>query len=167
MLQEEPVEPLGPVGDQAPLWRRVLDDVSVGLAAELVGVADRSLEEAVEYAKVRVVFDRPVATFQVVKHRIVDMYQALEMARAGVHFAAWASDTDSPERARAATMASAYASEAAVRVTGDNIQVHGGVGFTWANDAHFLFKRAKQNEMLMGGTSHQWHSLAATLVERV
>ena len=92
----------------------MLDDVSVGLAAELVGVADRALEEAVEYAKVRVVFDRPIASFQSVKHRIVDMYQALEMARAGVHFAAWASDTDAPERSRAATMASAYASEAAV-----------------------------------------------------
>ncbi len=167
VLQEEPVEPLGPVGDQAPLWRRVLDDVSVGLAAELVGVADRSLEEAVEYAKVRVVFDRPIASFQSVKHRIVDMYHALEMARAGVHFAAWAADTDAPERSRAATMAGAYASEAAVRVTGDNIQVHGGVGFTWANDAHFLFKRAKQNEVLMGGSGHQWHRLADLLVDRV
>ncbi len=167
VMTEEPVEPLGPIGDQSGLWRRVLDDVAVGLAAELVGVSDRALEEAVEYAKVRVVFDRPIATFQVVKHRIVDMYQALEMARAGVHFAAWAADTDGPERSRAATMAAAYAAEAAVRVTGDDIQLHGGVGFTWANDAHFLFKRAKQNEMLMGGTSHQWHSLAATLVERV
>ena len=167
VMTEEPVEPLGPIGDQSGLWRRVLDDVAVGLAAELVGVSDRALDEAVEYAKVRVVFDRPIATFQVVKHRIVDMYHALEMARAGVHFAAWAADTDGPERSRAATMAAAYAAEAAVRVTGDDIQLHGGVGFTWANDAHFLFKRAKQNEMLMGGTSHQWHRLAATLVERV
>ncbi len=165
VLEEEPVEPLGPLGDQTALWRRVLDDVSVALAAELVGVSDRALEEAVEYAKVRVVFDRPIASFQVVKHRIVDMYHALEMARAGVHFAAWAADTEAPERSRAATMAAAYAAEAAVRVTGDDIQLHGGVGFTWANDAHFLFKRAKQNEVLMGGTSHQWHTLAGMLVE--
>jgi alkylation response protein AidB-like acyl-CoA dehydrogenase len=165
VLDEEPVEPLGPLGDQAGLWRRVLDDVSVGLAAELIGVADRSLEEAVEYSKTRVVFDRPIAEFQAVKHRIVDMYQALELARAGVHFAAWASDTEAPERARAAAMASAYASEAAVKVTGDNIQVHGGVGFTWANDAHFLFKRAKQNEVLVGGTGHQWGRLADILVD--
>ena len=165
VLDEEPVEPLGPLGDQAGLWRRVLDDVSVGLAAELIGVADRSLEEAVEYSKTRVVFDRPIAEFQAVKHRIVDMYQALELARAGVHFAAWASDTEAPERARAAAMASAYASEAAVKVTGDNIQVHGGVGFTWANDAHFLFKRAKQNETLMGGSGHQWERLGALFTE--
>ncbi len=167
VLDEEPVEPLGPLGDQAALWRRVLDDISVGLAAELIGVADRSLEEAVEYSKARVVFDRPIAEFQSVKHRIVDMYQALELARAGVHFAAWASDTDGPERARAAAMASAYASEAAVKVTGDNIQVHGGVGFTWANDAHFLFKRAKQNEVLAGGTGHQWSRLSDILVDHV
>ena len=165
VLDEEPVEPLGPVGDQSGLWRRILDDVSVGLAAELIGVSARALDEAVEYAKVRVVFDQPIASFQSVKHRIVDMFQALELARAGVHFAAWASDTESPERARAATMAAAYSAEAAVKVTGDDIQIHGGVGFTWANDAHFLFKRAKQNEVLMGGTGHQWERLAGDLVD--
>jgi alkylation response protein AidB-like acyl-CoA dehydrogenase len=122
------------------------------------------MSEAVDYAKVRVVFDRPIATFQSVKHRIVDMFQSLEMARAGVHFAAWASDTRAPERSRAASMAAAYAAEAAVRLTGDNIQLHGGVGFTWSNDAHFLFKRAKQNEMLMGGSGHLWHRLAGELI---
>ncbi len=166
VLEEEPVEPLGPPGDQTLLWRQVWDDICVGLAAELIGVSDRALEEAVEYAKVRVVFDRPIASFQAVKHRIVDMYHALEMGRAGVHFAAWAADTGAPERARAAAMAAAYTSEAAVRVTGDNIQVHGGVGFTWANDAHFLFKRAKQNEVLMGGSSYEWHRLAGMLVDQ-
>ena len=164
VLDEEPVEPLGPPGDQTELWRGVLDDVSVALAAELIGVCDRALAEAVEYAKDRVVFDRPIASFQSVKHRIVDMYQSLELARAGVHFAAWASDTGAPERSRAAAMAAAYSAEAAVRVTGDNIQVHGGMGFTWANDAHFLFKRAKQNEVLMGGTGHQWQQVAGDLI---
>ena len=78
------------------MWRRVLDDVAVGLASELVGVADRALEEAIEYAKARIVFDRPVAAFQVVQHRMVDMFHGLEMARVGAQFAAWASDTDDP-----------------------------------------------------------------------
>ncbi len=164
VLDEEPVEPLGPPGDQTELWRAVLDDVSVALSAELIGVCDRAMSEAVEYAKGRVVFDRPVATFQVVKHRIVDMFHALEMARAGVHFAAWASDTGAPERSRAAAMAAAYAADAAIRLTGDNIQVHGGVGFTWADDAHFLFTRAKQNQVLMGGSGHRWHQVAAELI---
>ncbi|MHB8317707.1 MAG: acyl-CoA dehydrogenase family protein [Acidimicrobiales bacterium] len=165
VLEDEPAIPIGPSGDQAALWRRVLDDVCVALASETVGVADRALSEAVEYSKVRVVFDRPIASFQAVKHRIVDMFHALEMARVGAQFAAWASDTDAPERERACAMAASYASEAGVRVTGDDIQIHGGVGFTWDNDAHFLFKRAKQNEVLMGGISHERHRLARMLVE--
>lgn len=160
VLDDTPVEPLGPAGDQSGLWSRFLDDVAVAIAADTVGAADRALEMAVEYAKQRVVFDRPIATFQAVKHRIVDMYHALEMARVGVHFAAWASDTDDPERRRASAMAAAAASEAGVRVTGDCIQLHGGVGFTWANDAHFLFKRAKQNEVLGGGAGQHWRRLA-------
>lgn len=167
VLDEQPAEPIGPIGDQAAIWREVLDDIAVALAAELIGVSDRALEEAVEYSKTRVVFDRPIASFQSVKHRIVDMYQGLELARAGVHFAAWAADTGAPERAQAAAMAAGYAAEAAVRATGDNIQVHGGVGFTWANDAHFLFKRAKQNEVLMGGSGQQFEHLAGMLVDRV
>ncbi len=165
VLDEQPVRPLGPPGSHLGLWRGVLDDVAVALAAETVGVADRALEMAIEYSKQRVVFDRPIATFQVVKHRIVDMYHTLEMARVGVQYAAWASDVDAPDWARAAAMAASYAAEAAVRVTGDNIQVHGGVGFTWANDAHFLYKRAKQNAVLFGGISHERHRLARILID--
>jgi alkylation response protein AidB-like acyl-CoA dehydrogenase len=165
VLDEAPVVPLGPPGGHAALWRRVLDDMAVGLASELVGVADRALDEATSYAKERVVFDRPIATFQVVKHRLVDMFQALEMARVGAQFAAWASDAEAPERERAAAMAAGYAARAAVKLTGDNIQTHGGVGFTWANDAHFLYKRAKQNEVLLGGSGHERRRLARMLVE--
>lgn len=164
-LDEARVEPLGPAGNHATLWRRVLDDASVGLASELVGVTERALEEATGYATRRVVFDRPVATFQVVKHRLVDMFQALEMARVGAQFAAWASDTEAPERERAAAMAAAYASEAAIRATGDNIQTHGGVGFTWADDAHFLFKRAKQDEVLLGGAGFERRRIAKMLLD--
>ncbi|MGD0882191.1 MAG: acyl-CoA dehydrogenase family protein [Acidimicrobiales bacterium] len=165
VLDATPAVPIGPAGSQAHLWRRVLDDTAVALAAESVGVSGRALDMASEYAKVRVVFDQPIATFQVVKHRIVDMFHALELARVGVHYAAWSSDGDEPDRVRSAGMASAYAAEAAVKVTGDDIQLHGGVGFTWANDAHFLFKRAKQNETLMGGSGHQWQRLGALFAE--
>jgi alkylation response protein AidB-like acyl-CoA dehydrogenase len=165
VLEEHPVRPLGPPGNQLLLWRRVLDDVAVSLASDTVGVADRALELAISYSKERIVFDRPIASFQVAKHKMVDMYQMLEMARVGAQFAAWASDTEAPERARAAAMAASYASEAGVKVTGDDIQLHGGMGFTWANDAHFLYKRAKQNEILLGGASHERHRLARMLVE--
>lgn len=160
VLDDVPVEPLGPACDQSALWARFLDDLAVAIAADTVGAADRALEMAVEYAKSRVVFDRPIATFQAVKHRIVDMYHVLEMARVGVHYGAWASDTAHLDRRRASAMAAASAAEAGVRVTGDCIQIHGGVGFTWANDAHFLFKRAKQNEVLLGGAGQHWRQLA-------
>ncbi len=148
VLDDTPVVPLGPPGNQAGLWRRVQDDIAVALAAETVGAADRALAEAIAYTSERIVFDKPVATYQTVRHRLVEMFQQVEMARAGFQFAAWASDTEAPERAQAAAMAASYAAEAGVRVTGDDIQLHGGVGFTWANDAHFLFKRVKQNELL-------------------
>jgi alkylation response protein AidB-like acyl-CoA dehydrogenase len=163
-LHDQPVTPLGPAGGQAALWHRVLDDVALSLAAESVGAADRALAEAIEYAKVRVVFDKPVASFQVAKHKIVDMFHMLEMARVGWQYAAWASDTDAPDREQATAMAAWYAAEAGMVVAGGNIQLHGGVGFTWANDAHFLLKRVKQNEVLIGGGGHQRRRLAGALV---
>ena len=155
VLDETPVVPLGPPGNQSALWQRVQDDIAVALAAETVGAADRALAEAIAYTSERIVFDKPVATYQTVRHRLVEMFQQVEMARAGFQFAAWASDTEAPERAQSAAMAASYAADAGVRVTGDDIQLHGGVGFTWANDAHFLFKRVKQNEILFGGRGAQ------------
>jgi alkylation response protein AidB-like acyl-CoA dehydrogenase len=165
VLDETPVVPLGPAGNQAALWQRVQDDVAVALAAEIVGAADRALTEAIAYTSTRIVFERPVATYQTVRHRLVEMFQQVEMARAGVQFASWASDTEAPERGRSAAMAASYAAEAGVRVTGDDIQLHGGVGFTWANDAHFLFKRVKQNEVLFGGSGQERHRLASLFIE--
>jgi alkylation response protein AidB-like acyl-CoA dehydrogenase len=165
VLDETPAVPLGPPGSQASLWQRVQDDMAVALAAETVGAADRALSEAIAYTSQRIVFDKPVATYQSIRHRLVDMYQQVEMARAGFQFAAWTSDTEAPERAEAAAMASSYAAEAGVKVTGEDIQMHGGVGFTWADDAHFLFKRAKQNEVLSGGAGAQLHRLASIFIE--
>jgi len=165
VLDDTPVVPLGPPGSHATLWQRVQDDLAVALAAETVGAADRALAEAISYTSERIVFDKPVATYQTVRHRLVEMFQQVEMARAGFQFAAWASDTEAPERAQSAAMAASYAADAGVRVTGDDIQLHGGVGFTWANDAHFLFKRVKQNEILFGGAGVQRHRLASLFIE--
>jgi alkylation response protein AidB-like acyl-CoA dehydrogenase len=156
---------VGPAGDQRVLWQRVLDDVDVALCAELVGTAERALELAVEYAKVRVQFDRPIATFQAIKHKAADMLHHLELARVGTHYAAWASDTGSPERERAAAMAKGYAGEAAVDVTAECIQIHGGVGFTWDVDAHLLYRRAKQDDLLFGSQGYQRRRLAALLID--
>jgi alkylation response protein AidB-like acyl-CoA dehydrogenase len=165
VLDDTKVIPLGPAGSQGALWQRVQDDVAIALAAETVGAADRALAEAIAYTSQRIVFDRPVATYQTVRHRLVEMFQQVEMARAAVQFAAWAADTDAPEREQAALMANSYSAEAGVRVTGDDIQLHGGVGFTWSNDAHFLFKRVKQNDILSGGAAPARHRLASLFIE--
>jgi alkylation response protein AidB-like acyl-CoA dehydrogenase len=155
---------VGPAGDQSGAWKRVADDIGVALCAELVGTAERALELAVDYAKVRVQFDRPIATFQAIKHKAADMLHHLELARVGTHYAAWASDTDSPDRERAAAMAKGYAGEAAVAVTAESIQIHGGVGFTWDVDCHLLYRRAKQDDLLFGSQGYQRRRLADLLL---
>jgi alkylation response protein AidB-like acyl-CoA dehydrogenase len=155
---------VGPAGDHGALWRRILDDVNVALCAELVGTSERALELAVEYAKVRVQFDRPIATFQVIKHKAADMLHHLELARVGTHYAAWASDADDPERERAAAMCKGYVAEAADSVTAECIQVHGGVGFTWDVDCHLLYRRAKQDDLLFGAQGFQRRRLADLLL---
>ena len=151
---------VGPAGDHTGIWRRVLDDVNVALSAELVGTAERALGLAVEYARVRVQFDRPIATFQVIKHKAADMLHHVELARVGTHYAAWASDAEHPERERAAAMCKGYVAEAADAVTAECIQVHGGVGFTWDVDCHLLYRRAKQDDVLFGAQGFQRRRLA-------
>lgn len=167
VLHDTPARPLGPAGDHTARWRRVADDAAVGLAAEMIGVCEAALGEATEYAKVRVQFDQPIAAHQVIQHKLVDMLGALELGRVGVHYAAWASDTDQPDRARAAAIAKSVMADAAVRITGDNIQIHGAVGFTWENRAHLLFKRAKQNDVMFGYQGWQRRRIADALLESV
>jgi len=151
---------LGPPGDQTAIWVRILEDLSVAVCAELVGTAEKALHLAVEYAKVRVQFDRPIATFQVIKHKAADMLHRLELARVGTHYAAWASDAEDSEREKAAAMCKGFAAEAAEFVTAECIQVHGGVGFTWDIDAHLLYRRAKQDDLLFGDQGYQRQRLA-------
>lgn len=149
-LEDTPAEPIGPEGDHSALWRRVVDDACIALCAELVGACERSSDLAVEYAKQRVQFGRPIATFQVIKHKTVDMLHKLELARVGTHYAAWASDTHDPLREEATAMAKAFVPEAANFITGESIQIHGGIGFTWEADPHVFYRKAKQNDLLLG-----------------
>jgi alkylation response protein AidB-like acyl-CoA dehydrogenase len=167
VLEDTPVEPIGPGGDHTAIWRRVVDDAGVMLAAELVGASEAALDLGVEYAKVRVQFDRPIATFQAIRHKAVDMLHRLELARVGTHYAAWTSDVDNPARERAAAMAKGFVAEAAVFVSSEDIQIHGGVGFTWDCDAHFYFKRAKQNDALLGYQGWQRSRLADLVLDPV
>ena len=154
-LRARPARRVGPEGDQTDVWRRVADDAAVALCAETVGVCERAFELAVEYAKARVQFDRPIATFQAIKHKAADMLHGLELSRVGTHWAAWTSDVDDPQREAAAAMCKGFVGEAANQITAEDIQIHGGVGFTWDADPHLFYRRAKQNDLLLGYQA--WH----------
>jgi alkylation response protein AidB-like acyl-CoA dehydrogenase len=162
VLDGRPARRVGPAGDQRALLTRVVDDIGIVLCAESVGACDRALFMATEYAKNRVQFDRPIATFQAIRHKIVDMLHQLELARVATHYAAWASDHGDDDAGREAAAASAkgFVGEAAAMITGENIQVHGGVGFTWDVDAHLLFRRVKANDVLFGRQGWQRERLA-------
>jgi alkylation response protein AidB-like acyl-CoA dehydrogenase len=155
VLASTPARRLGPAGDQTALWRRFVDDAGIMLCAELVGACDAAFDAAGEYAKTRVQFGRPIGSFQAIKHIAAEMLQSLTLARVGAHYAAWCSDTEAPDREQAAAMAKSWVAEAAVHVTGDAIQVHGGVGFTWEAGAHLWYKRAKANDLMLGRQG--WH----------
>jgi alkylation response protein AidB-like acyl-CoA dehydrogenase len=152
--------PVGPPGDHGPIWRHVVDDAAVLLAAELIGVGEAANQLAIDYAQVREVFGKPLSKFQVTRHKAVDMLQKLELARVAVHYAAWASDAAAPDREIAAAMAKAYAAEAANHITAECIQVHGGIGYTWDNDAHLYLRRAKVDDLLLGAQGWQRERVA-------
>jgi alkylation response protein AidB-like acyl-CoA dehydrogenase len=149
-LADVGAEPVGPDGDHTDIWKRVVDDAAVLLCAETLGSMQQAFDLAVEYAKVRVQFDRPIATFQAIKHKAAEMLERIELSRVGIHYAAWTSDADEPNRAEAAAMAKAYVGRAANEVCGEAIQIHGGVGFTWECDAHLHYRKAKANDLLLG-----------------
>jgi alkylation response protein AidB-like acyl-CoA dehydrogenase len=159
-LSETTATPVGPDLDHTAIWRRVVDDGAVALCAELLGSMQAAFDLAIEYAKARVQFDRPIATFQATKHKAADMLERIELSRVGVHYAAWASDAEDPGRAEAAAMAKSFVGRSANVVTGEAIQIHGGVGFTWECDAHLHYRRAKANDLLLGYHGTWRHQVA-------
>ena len=135
----------------------------VALAAELVGVAQRALEMAVDYAKERQQFERPIGAYQAVSHRLADMLWDVEEARSLVYYAAWAAGAEPETLPLAASMAKARASDSATSVTHNAIQTFGGIGFTWEHDIHFFLKRARVSAELLG-TARQHRERVASLV---
>jgi alkylation response protein AidB-like acyl-CoA dehydrogenase len=123
---------------------------AVALAAELVGVAQRAMEMAVDYARERKQFDRPIGAYQAVSHRCAQMLLEVEGARSATYYAGWVADNEPDTLPLAASMAKAYASDAGWRVTASALQVHGGIGFTWEHDLHFFLKRARTDGHLFG-----------------
>ena len=132
----------------------------VALAAELTGIAQRAMEIAVDYAKERQQFGRPIGAYQAVSHRCAGMLYEVEEARSLTYYAAWAADAEPESLALASSMAKARASDAAWRVTNDALQVLGGIGFTWEHDLHLYFKRAKSSEATFGDATYHRERVA-------
>jgi alkylation response protein AidB-like acyl-CoA dehydrogenase len=144
-------------GDVQP----ALDRICVALAAENVGVAQRAMEMAVDYARERKQFDRPIGSYQAVSHRCAQMLLEVEGSRSAAYYAAWCADAEPDSLAQAASMAKAYASDAGWRVCTSSLQVHGGIGFTWEHDLHFYLKRAKTNALMFGSAAEHRERVAA------
>ncbi len=155
-----PARLVGDDGGAAPVLSRTLDLAAVALAAEQVGGAQRCLDMAVEYAKTRIQFGRPIGSFQAIKHKCADMLLEVESAKSAAYYAGWAAAEDSEELPVVASLAKSYCSEAYFHAAAENIQIHGGIGFTWEHDAHLYFKRAKSSELMLGDPSYHRELLA-------
>jgi len=161
-----PEENLLASGDRA---RRAVDaalDVAcVGLAAEMVGGMQKLVDLTVDYAKTRKQFGRPIGTFQAVQHQCADMLVLLEGSRSAAYYAAWALSENRPDAKVAVSVAKAYASEAYRDAGNKSIQVQGGMGFTWENDSHLYYRRAKGSELLFGDATHHRERIASCVID--
>ena len=151
---------LGTPGNGRPLLEAMLRLGAVGAAAEMLGAARRSLDMAVEYAKVREQFGQPIGSFQAIRHKCAEMLLEVENSHAAVYYAAWAQDAQAEDADLAASVAKAYVGDSSRKVCGEAIQVHGGIGFTWEYDLHLYFKRAKALEIQYGDADYHRELIA-------
>jgi len=163
VFADAPAEPLGAAGEGGALVERLLDRAAVLVAFEQVGGAQAALDMAREYALGRFAFGRQIASFQAIKHKLADMYVAVELARSNVYYGAWALSKDAPELPVAAAAARVAASEAYFHAAKENIQTHGGMGFTWEFDCHLHYRRARLTGLWLG-SARRWKDL---LIERL
>jgi acyl-CoA dehydrogenase len=155
-----------PLGEPAAGWalvERLLDRAAVLFAFEQVGGAQAALDMARDYALGRFAFGRPIGSFQAIKHKLADVYVALELARSNAYYGAWALSTDAPALPVAAATARVAASEAFYLAAKENIQTHGGMGFTWEFDCHMYYRRAKLLALTIGSTPRWKDRLIARL----
>lgn len=151
------------IGDDGSGWdvlSTVLDLAAVAMAAEQVGGAQQCLDMSVQYAKDRVQFGRPIGSFQAIKHKCADMLLEVESAKSAAYYAGWCASEMNDELPAVASLAKAYCSEAYFHAAAENIQIHGGIGFTWEHSAHLYFKRAKSSELLFGDPTYHRELLA-------
>ena len=162
------IEPEPAFVDQGePLGTGAADRVRVAIASELIGVSQRALDMTLEYVKDRKQFGVPVGSFQAVAHRCAQMLMSTESVRSAAYFAAWAADADPERLPEAAALAAAAAADGGREATAAAIQAHGGIGFTWEADVHWLYKRAQLDSALLGGARRHRAALARLGAERV
>ena len=162
-FRDTPAELIGIAGGARQGLAKTLELALVALAAEQVGGAQRCLTMAVAYAKERVQFGRPIGSFQAIKHKCADVLMDVESAKSAAYYAAWAAAEDHDELPLLASMVKSYCSEAYMHAAAENIQIHGGIGFTWEHPAHLYFKRAKSSELLFGDPTYHRELLAQHL----
>jgi len=156
-------EPLGPANEGWSILSRVLDRAAVLIAFEQVGGSDRALEMGRDYALDRIAFGRPIGSFQAVKHLLADMYVSATLARSNCYYGAWALSTNAAELPEAAAAARISATQAFQHCSKNNIQVHGGMGFTWEFDCHLYYRRSNALALSLGSLSY-WED---TLIDRM
>lgn len=148
------------------LLREVLDRAAVLMSFEQIGGAAAALATATEYAKQRYAFGRPIGSFQAIKHKLADVYIANELARSNAYYGAWALSRGAPELPLAATAARVSATDAFWLAAKENIQTHGGMGFTWAADCHLFYRRAKLYSLALGSAAYWKDRLVGELERR-
>ena len=155
-----PAKLIGAEGAGGAILSKVNDLAVVALAAEQVGGAHKVLEMAVQYAKDRIQFGRPIGSFQAIKHKCADMLLEVESAKSAAYYGMWCAAEMNEELPSVASLAKAYCSEAYFHAAAENIQIHGGIGFTWEHPAHLYFKRAKSSELIFGDPTYHRELLA-------
>jgi alkylation response protein AidB-like acyl-CoA dehydrogenase len=162
-----PEENVIATGDRARhVLETALDIATAGLTAEMTGGMQRLLDITVEYAKTRKQFGRPIGQFQAVQHLCADMLLMTESSRSAAYYACYAVGERQPEAAEAVSIAKSYVSEAYREAGNRAIQVHGGMGFTWENDCHLYYRRAKASEVAFGDAIHHRERLAKMIIDR-
>jgi alkylation response protein AidB-like acyl-CoA dehydrogenase len=156
--------PADELGSSANL-ARAFDIATAALAAELVGGMQRTLDVTIEYAKTRKQFGKPIGMFQAIQHQCADMYLETESSRSAVYYAGWALEENSSDAATAVSIAKMYCSDAARTVGNRGIQIHGGMGFTWENDLHLYYRRAKASETAFGDATFHRERIASMVID--
>ena len=163
-LFDTPARLIGTEGGAEAILNPILDIVALCIAAEQVGGAIRCLDMAVEYAKERIQFGRAIGSFQAIKHMCADILLEVESAKSACYYAAWAAENESSELPIVASLAKAYCSDTFLLAARNNIQIHGGIGYTWEVDCHLLLKRAMSGEVMFG-TPYHHRALVAERLE--